>query len=329
MKKLDDEKINEIINYYKTNLTDKEISKKTGCCVSSILRIRQKYNLPSNYKKIKRRNCEELSLTIRQKEILCGTLLGDSSLQYMNKNSITPMFSSCHCSEQENYANLLAKELNGKCVKRIRYDKRNNKYYTSFYVTTKTNTEYVIMYNNLYKNKKKVITKNFLENFTDISLAYLYMDDGYTSHKTAFICTDCFDDESCDILIKFLKEKFDLNFRKNVHEKRIRLRLSFNDRIKFCNIIESYMLPELIYKLPPKEKSNALRNNYKKTTEEFVNELKNIYGNKYDYSKVNYVNNITPICLIETNTKKEIYRKPIYILRNQKKRKNNNNFGSE
>ena len=319
MKKLDDKKVNEIIDCYKNNLTDKEISEKIGCSISSVLRIRQKNNLQSNYKKIKRRNCKDLPLTTKQKQILCGTLLGDSSLQYMSKKSITPIFTSCHCFEQENYAKLLAKELNGKCVKRKRYDKRTNKTYTSFYVTTKTNLEFVSMYNNLYKDNKKIITQKFLENFTDISLAHLYMDDGYMSHKTAFICTDCFNEESCDILIKFLKEKFDLTFRKNIHEKKIRLRLSFNDRIKFRNIIEPHLLPDFFYKLPPKEKSNALRNNYKKTTEEFIKELESFYGDKYDYSKVRYVNNTTPVCLIEKNTKKEIYRKPMYIIKKSKK----------
>lgn len=38
--------------------------------------------------------------------------------------------------------------------------------------------------------------------------------------------------------------------------------------------------------------------NHKRTTEEFINKAKEIHGNKYDYSKVEYVNNITPVCII-------------------------------
>ena len=34
------------------------------------------------------------------------------------------------------------------------------------------------------------------------------------------------------------------------------------------------------------------------TTEEFINKAKEIHGNKYDYSKVEYINNKTKICII-------------------------------
>ena len=36
----------------------------------------------------------------------------------------------------------------------------------------------------------------------------------------------------------------------------------------------------------------------KKTTEEFIKEAKEINGNKYDYSKVVYVNQLTEVCII-------------------------------
>lgn len=36
----------------------------------------------------------------------------------------------------------------------------------------------------------------------------------------------------------------------------------------------------------------------KKTTEQFINEAKQIHGDKYDYSKVEYVNNLTKVCII-------------------------------
>lgn len=38
--------------------------------------------------------------------------------------------------------------------------------------------------------------------------------------------------------------------------------------------------------------------NRNKTTESFINELKEIYNNEFDYSKVNYINNKTKVCLI-------------------------------
>jgi hypothetical protein len=34
------------------------------------------------------------------------------------------------------------------------------------------------------------------------------------------------------------------------------------------------------------------------TTEEFIKKVKLLHGNKYDYSKVNYINNHTKVCII-------------------------------
>lgn len=36
----------------------------------------------------------------------------------------------------------------------------------------------------------------------------------------------------------------------------------------------------------------------RKTTAEFINDVRKIHGNKYDYSKVNYINNHTKVCII-------------------------------
>jgi hypothetical protein len=41
------------------------------------------------------------------------------------------------------------------------------------------NPAFLPIYNELYKNRHKEITLEFLQNFTIKSLAYLYMDDGY------------------------------------------------------------------------------------------------------------------------------------------------------
>lgn len=42
----------------------------------------------------------------------------------------------------------------------------------------------------------------------------------------------------------------------------------------------------------------ACKNVKRKTTEDFINEARKIHGDKYDYSKVEYVNNKTKICII-------------------------------
>ena len=302
------------LKMYNMGLSDKEMSVRLGTTPYYIRKFRNSLGLPSNF--THRVSTEKDILSQEQIEILTVTLLGDSSLQFFSKDAKTPAFSCTHGKEQESYATLKAKKLNGTVKKRNRFDKRTNKIYESYCITTKTNYYYKDLYKNLYKDGKKVITQDFLKNFTDISLAYLYMDDGYTSHGTAFICTDAFDQESLDIFIKFLNEKFSLIFRKT---SRNRIRLSFRSRINFCNLIEKFMLDELKYKLPPKEVPLSLKNNYKKTTEEFILELRKIYGDKYDYSKVNYVNNKTPVCLIESG--EQVFKTPLQLLCSKKIRR--------
>lgn len=258
----------------------------------------------------------DLKLTQLQKEILCGTLLGDSSLQYPSKSSKTPIFTCDHGPKQKEYSKLLSEQLNGRLVERLRYDKRTQKTYTSYTVTTLSNNEYILMYNQLYINGKKCITKDFLKNFTGCSLAYLYMDDGYTIHNTMFLCTDAYDEESCDNLINHCLRKFNIHFTKNKHSKNgFRLRLCFDDRQKFIDLVSPYMMEEMKYKIPTQISYNPHTINFKLTTLTFIERMKNMYGDIFDYSKVDYKNNHTPICLIKKWDNNELWRTPQVLLR--------------
>lgn len=51
------------------------------------------------------------------------------------------------------------------------------------------------------------------------------------------------------------------------------------------------------------------------STEEFIKKSKQIHGNKYDYSKVEYTNNKTKVCII-CPTHGEFYQKPNVHLMN-------------
>lgn len=63
------------------------------------------------------------------------------------------------------------------------------------------------------------------------------------------------------------------------------------------------------------------KNKQRKTSEQFIEEMKNIYGDKYDYSKVKYVNNHTKVCIIchekddDGIEHGEFYTLPLNILR--------------
>lgn len=119
---------------YSQGLNDPAIAKSLGVSVSTVLRFRKMHNYPAN--KIQHISQRAKAIEIKQevREILCGTLLGDSSLQYMSIKSISPLFSSYHGPQQEEYVKHLTeilKDFNPNCKKRERFDKRTQKTYIS------------------------------------------------------------------------------------------------------------------------------------------------------------------------------------------------------
>lgn len=251
------EKINEIrkeefISLYNQGYNDYDIARRMGISDSTTFRWRKSMNLAPNKSRELSRS-KEVVPTQEQLEILTGTLLGDSSLQYYpNHRWRTPKFKCDHGGSQEEYANLLYSKLHslGSSIKKYnRIDKRTNKEYITYCVTTSSNPYFLNMYNQLYSTGKKEICLDFLRNFTIKSLAYLYMDDGYADQKTAYICTDSFSDESKRILVKYIEKKFDLHFSIVNHGKYYRLRLSQYDFPRFKELIGSYVIKSLRYKL--------------------------------------------------------------------------------
>lgn len=242
----------EFLAYYNAGLNDYDISRRMHISDSTIFRWRRDLGLPVTGSRVLSRN-SFTEITEDEKEILCGTLLGDSSLQYYPEfRHRAPFFKCDHGPRQEEYAKLLCSQLQslGATLRKYtRTDKRNGKEYISFCVKTKANPAFFSFYNELYFNGKKHITKSFLSDFTIKSLAYLYMDDGYADQKTAYICTDNFDSQSKNTLVSYIENKFNLHFKVVNHGKYYRLRLLQCDFERFKNLISPYIIDCLKYKL--------------------------------------------------------------------------------
>lgn len=252
MRKIAEERKEEFLYLYKKGCNDYEIARIMKVSDSTIFRWRKSFNLPAYHTNILSRN-QELVPTQEQLEILTGTLLGDSSLQYYPQYRWrSPKFKCDHGEPQKEYAELLLEKLaslKARLKSYKRKDYRTNKVYITHTITTASNPYFFKMYNELYINGNKQITSEFLKNFTIKSLAYLYMDDGYFDQNTAFICTDCFSSESIETLIFFLKENFNLSFSKVYHGKYYRIRLSQYDFPRFKELLSPYVIDTLKYKL--------------------------------------------------------------------------------
>lgn len=252
MKKIPEIRKQEFLDYYSKGLNDYDIARAMNISDSTTYRWRKSFNLPSNHSRQLSRN-KPIAISKEQYEILCGTLLGDSSLEYYpGKGQRSPRFKCEHGIKQKDYAQLLYSKLaslGSHFRENKKIDKRNSKEYISYSICTKSNPNFFEFYNVLYKDNVKVISKEFLTHFTIKSLAYLYMDDGYADQYTAYICTDCFDEISRNTLRDYIKVHFNLHFTVVNHGKYFRLRLKHCDFKRFCDLIKPYMIKSLTYKL--------------------------------------------------------------------------------
>lgn len=190
-------------------------------------------------------------ITQLQKEFFAGCMLGDGNIKLPNKCK-NAMFSCQHGPHQYEYnkwKSELLKPLGAKFYEYTRKtpNKKTGKYYTYNVTLTNCNTEITNIYNTLYKNKKKIITNELLKNFTDFSLAILYMDDGSLSssnpENTSYIIASCgFDKESLQLFQNFLLNKWKIETTITIDN---RLYIKINSR----NLFEYLIIPH-IEKIP-------------------------------------------------------------------------------
>lgn len=207
--KIDRQSLIDLVNAGKNDIEIAELLKSN---VHSIWQSRKRWNInrPSFNKS------QSIPITQRQLELLTGCLLGDGSLT-IEKGSITPRFSCSHGIKQKDYCFWKYQELESLGVNykesiRKNSDSRTGIYYETATVRSIANTEYHSIYNTLYKNGRKVISKEFLENYTSLSLAIHFMDDGTKTNNSYSLATHCFSKNDLDIFREHLKDNFGLDF---------------------------------------------------------------------------------------------------------------------
>lgn len=231
------------ISLYNQGLSDGKIAEILSVTGKTIQSYRTKLKLPIQLFKYKP--------TDFQKSILIGTLLGDGHLKkdddcYNVNGSIN------HSGKQELYAKYkyeLLKELCNSKVKMYKSktpDKRNGNIYDTWNMYFRSNEYLNWYYENLYINGKKRITKEILDYFNELSLSFLFMDDGYKSNSGGYyIATMCFLKEDIQLLVNKLKE---WNIKSSI-DKDNRLYISAKSQEIFNKIVSKYMIPSMKYKL--------------------------------------------------------------------------------
>lgn len=128
------------------------------------------------------------------------------------------------------------------------------------------------LYNKIYIDGKKRLTDSILNRFDEITLAFMYMDDGsLVLHKDPkrpgeyhsreiYLAVNNFTLHEVTKLQRLLKNKWDLNFRISQEKSGYRLCCNAENAIKFCSLIAPYVknFPTMLYKLDFKYKKKKL-----------------------------------------------------------------------
>jgi len=205
--KIDNSKFEKL---FKQGLTDDKIAQELGMSADGIYSHRMRHGyLRKNYALSKPKKLSDF-----QMQVLLGTMLGDSSFK-MGKDMVNPAVTCAHCVAQKEYCEYKAHIFESlgayaKYHKRSKPDKRNGKYYEDYTMFIPANPMLLDWYNAFYPKGKKVIPFNLFQYFTEVSLAFMFMDDGSKASSGGLLSTNCFEVDEIKQFQKFLLQKFNI-----------------------------------------------------------------------------------------------------------------------
>ena len=264
----------QFLECYNKGMSLDEISKEYSVTREDTTFLRQLYDVKRKGATFIKRKQTETLLTKRQKEILYGSMMGDAKRLNPKWNSIVHFK---QCLKQKDY--LMWKYLEFQNIVKegiLKFDPpsltdkreefKGSTGHWEFY--TKANTDVEECLKEFYKSGKKEVSEKILENFSPLSIAVWYMDDGTagfskkTREKTGWkiapeirFCTDSFSKESCDRIVKWFKEKYNIvsHLRENGIRKDggIRYRVIINSVSAYdlFSLIRPYIVPCMLYKI--------------------------------------------------------------------------------
>jgi len=192
-----------------------------------------------------------------QKEVIDGCLLGDGRLECRSKQG-SARLRTHHGWKQKELVFWKYKILKNLvfCPPRkiiCWRNPKNDENYHSWYFHTRTFSEFKDLYKRFYSNGRKILPKDIPNLLTPITLAVWVMDDGCYDKGTVILNTQNFSLRENKILQKIFKRKFNLILKINKDRDGWRLRLNRHDFPRLRDLINSYIIPSMRYKIVPVE----------------------------------------------------------------------------
>jgi hypothetical protein len=252
-----------------------DIGEEFGVQRGDLSYLRQLYGIKRKGATYIHRKKTEVPLTQIQKDLIYGSMMGDAKRQSTKFNSSVGFgqggeqmeFLAWKYSLLENIASP-----NG-IKKYSQYDERYGKEYDSWRFYTSANSDVEEILNKFYGPEGKQITREILSNISVFSLAVWFMDDGYTdwqhrkrkqginSTPEVKICTDSYSLESCQNIIDWFKEEFDLNAHIREHRPgQNRIIFNSDSAYEFLDLIYPHMIPSMLYKVDYQAYLSDIRN---------------------------------------------------------------------
>lgn len=207
-----------------------------------------------NYSTKRLTNLERNSFSVSPylHEVIIGCSLGDLNVRKQT-NFACLRFSQGIVNKDYIYHlfNLFSSYSNMKIPKHYEFlDKRNNKVNTSISFNTYSLPCLNYYYDLFYIDGVKTIPDNIGEFLTPVALAYWSMDDGYKNGNGFMLCTDSYSLSEVELLIKVLKNNFDLNCTYHSKGKdNYRIYIKTDSIKKFRLLVTPHIHESMMYKL--------------------------------------------------------------------------------
>lgn len=204
----------------------------------------------------------KVDVTKLQREVIAGLLMGDGHLRNPNKGKRPGGNYRLEFTFKESvlaFCKWIKFDLLGSVSTKTPPTPYPKDKPTQYWFATSNHSYFTQLYNVWYTKVNDTYLKvmpslDYLnENFTAVSLAHLIMGDGYWENdsQTVFICTECFTLDEVSLLIKFFKDRFNLNctLKKRGNGYRIRFSSAGNNLDKLRALVINHTHPSMLYKL--------------------------------------------------------------------------------
>ena len=167
---------------------------------------------------LKRKIFQQVSLSDSCQSILYGTLLGDGCMQ-KTKGYVNARLSIRHSWKQKEYFDWKAEKLqeiaSPKSIQVSSASKGSYSKNKKLLFQSRALPSLTLLYDHMYKQKRLVIRRRWLNQMSPLSLAIWWCDDGSLigGGRQGVLCTDGFDEKSVQLLARYLEKVWNIRVR--------------------------------------------------------------------------------------------------------------------